>query len=103
MICAHGTSMVSRVENVDTVRYVRLYADATGVSRFEDADFHSHSRARSRVLKVHAGWADPAHPAPARQFMPILSGQIEVETEAVPGLLRISVRTSICRELSKIE
>lgn len=31
------------------------------------------------VLKVRAGWTDPAHPAPARQFMFILSGQIEVE------------------------
>jgi len=31
--------MGSRVETFDTVRYVRVYADATGVSRFEDGDF----------------------------------------------------------------
>jgi len=96
MICAHDTTHGVAGGNVDTVRYVRVYADATGVSRFEDGDFTLAAMnfappappvavsaplpaSAVMVLKVRAGWTDPAHPAPARQFMFILSGQIEVE------------------------
>jgi hypothetical protein len=36
---------------------VRLYADATGVSRFEDGDFRSHSRERGHGVESSC-WVD---------------------------------------------
>jgi hypothetical protein len=77
------------------MRYTRLYCDQDGVSRFEDldlafssADFSppappvdvSEPIAATAFLMVRApaGWSDPAHPAPARQFMMPVSGSFQV-------------------------
>ena len=77
------------------MRYTRLYTDGDGVARFEDlemafsaADFAppappldvSAPMPAQAVLFLRgdAGWHDPAHPAPARQLMMVLSGAFEV-------------------------
>ena len=77
------------------VRIVRLYADAAGESHFEDTvvplrtvDFAppappvelSEFTATSQTgfLRAPAGWFGDWHPAPARQYMSILAGTVEV-------------------------
>jgi hypothetical protein len=77
------------------VRYVRLYTDEEGQSRFEDLDFRfafkdfappapplevseAVDAAGFMMLRAPAGWTDPMHPAPARQFMIVLAGSWEV-------------------------
>ena len=77
------------------MRYTRLYADADGVSRFEDLEMDfaaaefappappvhiSEPMAASAVmvLRADAGWTDPAHPAPARQLMVLAAGRAEI-------------------------
>ena len=72
-----------------------MYTDDDGRSRFEDWDFTS---ARTEfapptppvdvseaveasafmMLRAPAGWTDPMHPAPARQFFIVLEGSWEV-------------------------
>jgi len=75
-----------------TVRYTRVYTDADNVTRFEDSDhslalvdfappappvFMAGAMAASAVVFAHfpEGWSDPAHPAPARQLVLMLSGE----------------------------
>jgi mannose-6-phosphate isomerase-like protein (cupin superfamily) len=77
------------------VRYLRIYTDEDGQSRFENLEFAfteqdfappappldvSEPREASAVLvlRARAGWSDAAHPTPARQLMFILAGAWEV-------------------------
>lgn len=77
------------------MKYVRLYTDDDSVARFEDleldfapADFAppappldvSEPQPASAVMMIRfeAGWEDEAHPAPARQWMYLLSGEVTV-------------------------
>ena len=77
------------------MRYLRLFNDADGSTRFEDVELQfmdqafappapplgvSHPVEASSFLMLHMpqGWEDPAHPAPARQFMVLLSGEVEL-------------------------
>lgn len=76
----------------DTVSYIRVYTDDDDITRFEDLDYAlapvefappappvlvtSASSASAVVfLRFPQGWTDPAHPAPARQFAFLLSGE----------------------------
>ena len=76
------------------MRYIRVYNDDRGETRFEDAelsfaasvfappappiDVSPAVAAREMMfIRFAAGWTDPAHPAPARQWMLVLSGQGE--------------------------
>jgi quercetin dioxygenase-like cupin family protein len=77
------------------VSYVRLYTDESGQSRFDDLDFAFAQQefappapplevsepvdaAAFMMLRAQAGWTDPAHPSPARQFLIVLKGSWEV-------------------------
>ena len=77
------------------MRYIRLYSDAGGVSRFEDLEMAFAPRefvppappfdvsepiaaSEYLMIRVPAGWSDSAHPAPARQLMLFMSGAFEV-------------------------
>jgi quercetin dioxygenase-like cupin family protein len=93
-----GSSLASSADrdyDALAVKYVRLYTDNDGQSRFEDLDFTfaqqefappappldvSEPLEASAVmmLRAPAGWTDPMHPTPARQFMFILAGKWEV-------------------------
>ncbi len=76
------------------VSYVRIYTDEDNVTRFEDLDFSLVPAVYAPpappvsvttllpatgllFLRVPAGWADAAHPAPARQLVFILEGELE--------------------------
>jgi len=76
------------------LNYVRVYTDADNLTDFEDLDCQlvptvfappappvavTSPMAASGVLFLHApaGWSDPAHPAPARQLVMVLSGEFE--------------------------
>ena len=76
------------------MRYVRVYNDHDGQTRFEDGEA-SFARAEfappappldvstavpvreMMFIRFPAGWTDPEHPAPARQWMFVLSGRGE--------------------------
>ena len=77
------------------VKYVRVYADDDGHARFEDLAFALAPRdfappapplnvsepvdaSAFMMLQSPAGWTDAAHPAPARQFMIVLAGSLDV-------------------------
>jgi quercetin dioxygenase-like cupin family protein len=77
------------------VRYIRLYTDDDGHSRFGDVglafapqqfappappvDVSDTVEASSfMMIRAPAGWTDPMHPAPARQFFIVLAGSWEV-------------------------
>lgn len=74
------------------VSYIRVYTDADNVTRFEDLEydaapvefappappvFVTDAQSASGVLflRFPQGWRDLAHPAPARQFVLLLSGE----------------------------
>ena len=98
------------------MRYIRVYNDADGRSRFEDCEISFASAvfappappldvstavpAREMLfIQFAAGWTDPAHPSPARQWMFILSGRGETtagdETRAWgPGVVFLLEDTS---------
>src|SRR5436309_11668548 len=76
------------------MRYVRIYNDESGEPRFEDRevsfasavfappapplDVSPAEQVRELMfIRFSAGWSDSAHPAPARQWMFILSGSGE--------------------------
>ena len=76
------------------MRYIRLHNDDDGDSRFEDCevsftsatfappapplDISTAVQVREMMfIQFPAGWTDPAHPAPARQWMLVLSGRGE--------------------------
>jgi quercetin dioxygenase-like cupin family protein len=77
------------------VRYLRLYTDDDGQSRFEGLDFafapqqfappappvevsDAVEASAFMMIRAPAGWSDPMHPAPARQFFIVLEGAWEV-------------------------
>jgi quercetin dioxygenase-like cupin family protein len=77
------------------VRYLRLYSDEDGESRFEDLEFRFSPRefappapsvdvsdavqaSAFMMLRMPKGWSDAAHPTPARQFMILIAGSVEV-------------------------
>jgi len=77
------------------MRYVRIHADEAGVSHYEDVevDFTESDFAppapplglsvlmpaeRTGFILVPVAWAGDWHPAPRRQFMILLAGQVEV-------------------------
>ena len=79
------------------MKYTRVYADADGESHFEDVDVAmnlvdfappappvnlSEFLAASRFTFASAppGWIGEWHPAPRRQFMLYLQGEVEAET-----------------------
>jgi hypothetical protein len=79
-----------------SMKYTRLYCDSAGRSRLEDvdvtfspADFAPPAppvdvatavpASAHSFIHLNEGWSDAAHPAPARQFMVLLSGAVEVE------------------------
>jgi hypothetical protein len=76
------------------MQYIRIYNDADGETRFDDcetsfvsADFAPPAPPidvstavpvrEMLFIRFAAGWSDPAHPAPARQWMLVLSGRGE--------------------------
>jgi hypothetical protein len=95
---AAGSCLVlyaDRNYDAPAVRSVRLYTDDDGQSRFEDWDFAFASKdfappappvdvseaveaSAFMMLRAPAGWTDPMHPAPARQFFIVLAGSWEV-------------------------
>jgi hypothetical protein len=77
------------------LRYVRLYTGDEGQARFEDLEFglaptefsppappvnvsEPIGASAFMVLRCPAGWTDAEHPAPARQFMIVLEGSLEI-------------------------
>ena len=81
---------------INVIKYVRVYADSTGESHFEDLTinlneidfappappiFTSDLNPSSNYgfASVLSGWESEWHPAPKRQFMIYLSGTIEAE------------------------
>jgi hypothetical protein len=86
-----------RVLKCPAMRYVRLYTDDDGQSRFEDLDFtfapsdfappappldvsEPVDASAFMLLRAPAGWTDPMHPTPERQLMIVLAGSWEVST-----------------------
>jgi Cupin domain len=80
---------------MSVVSYFRLYTDDGGQSRFEDLDFAFAQQefappappldesgavdaSTFMMIRAPAGWTDPMHPAPARQFFIVLTGAWEV-------------------------
>ena len=78
------------------MKYTRLYADADGESHFEDVDIGMNetvfappapplklsefiSSSQFSFLSASPGWFGDWHPAPKRQFMLYLQGEIEAE------------------------
>jgi hypothetical protein len=78
------------------MRYTRLYADADGESHFEEVEVGMEetvfappapplrlseflSSSRFSFLSAEPGWSGDWHPAPRRQFMLYMQGEIEVE------------------------
>jgi len=83
--------------NLTQVTYYRIYADSQGDSHLDvvtveqslaqgappAAPFYiSEDRAASkyRFYTFEPGWIGELHPAPTRQFLALLSGEVEVET-----------------------
>jgi hypothetical protein len=77
------------------VKYLRLYNDSNGDSRFQEVVFSFTARdfappapavavsdavdaSSFMMLRLLKGWHDPAHPVPARQFMIVIEGFAEV-------------------------
>ena len=77
------------------MRYIRLYTDEDGRSRFENLDLafapqefappappldvsEPVEASAFMMLRAPAGWTDPMHPSPARQFMFVIAGSWEV-------------------------
>jgi hypothetical protein len=101
------------------VRYVRLYSDADGESHFEDCTLDIHETVYAppapplivsgavaarqfHILTCATGWYGDWHPAPARQFMMLMTGRVKVEVsngeirEFGPGLLILVEDTEGC-------
>jgi quercetin dioxygenase-like cupin family protein len=77
------------------MRYTRIYNDNHGGAKFADEEFTLTTRGFAppappaevsdlvsaygfMMLRLPRGWSDAAHPAPARQFMVLVSGKVEV-------------------------
>ena len=76
------------------MRYIRVYNGDDGAARFEDREVEFAGSVFAPpappldvstavpvgellFIRFAAGWTDPAHPAPARQWMLVLSGRGE--------------------------
>lgn len=87
-----------------TLRYLRVYAGDDEQARFEDLEFTLAPKefappappvnvsepveaSAFMVLRSPAGWTDAAHPTPARQFMIVLEGSLEVSAGGETRLL----------------
>jgi len=79
------------------MKYTRVYADAGGESHFEDVEVAMEetifappapplrlsefiATSRFSFLSASPGWSGDWHPAPERQFLLYLQGEIEAET-----------------------
>jgi quercetin dioxygenase-like cupin family protein len=77
------------------MRYTRIYNGGDGVSRLESGSFSFSTESfappappldvspavparEMMIIRFPSGWTDAAHPAPARQWMFVLSGHGEV-------------------------
>jgi hypothetical protein len=77
------------------MKYIRIYADQNGDSHFEDVEVAMSltnfappappvnvsplmSSTKVGFLGFPVGWYGPPHPAPRRQFLFLLTGEIEV-------------------------
>lgn len=77
------------------MRYTRIFNGDDGASRFEDGEFRFANEVFAPpappldvspavpvetmvIARFPSGWTDAAHPAPARQWMFVLSGRGEV-------------------------
>jgi hypothetical protein len=82
---------------VTQVQYHRVYADTLGESHFDTLTVNRslvsaappappfyvsalENASRYRFYSFQPGWYGDLHPAPARQFLALLSGTVEVET-----------------------
>lgn len=80
----------------EPLKYTRLFADSTGASHFEDLEFtftlidfappappisvsDIFDSDKVFVISSPSGWHGDWHPAPQRQFIFVLSGELEVE------------------------
>lgn len=83
--------------NLTLLTYYRIYADSQGESHFDDvtveqslaqgappaAPFYiseDGAATKYRFYTFEPGWIGELHPAPTRQFLALLSGEVEVET-----------------------
>lgn len=78
--------------SLNNFRLTRVYADADGHSRFENVDISLHDAGKIGFLsemqaakgiifrKVEAAYDYELHNAPARQYLFMLDGEIEIET-----------------------
>jgi len=83
--------------NLALVKYQRIYADAQGGSHFDSvtveqslasgappaAPFYvsgDKPASKYRFYSFQPGWIGDWHPCPARQFLALLSGAVEMET-----------------------
>jgi hypothetical protein len=86
----------SKIPLAEPLNYTRLYADSTGASHFEDTEFtftlidfappappisisEIFDSKNMFVISSPSGWHGDWHPAPQKQFLFILSGELEVE------------------------
>ncbi|MFA4876390.1 MAG: cupin domain-containing protein [Methanoregula sp.] len=99
------------------VKYHRLYADADGKSHFDTVTVEQHLAtgappaapfyisgdqlaSKYRFYSFQPGWIGDWHPCPARQFLALMSGTVEMETtdgtirRFVPGDLVLLEDTS---------
>ena len=84
------------IERAGPVRYTRVYSDSLGETHFADEDLSfeladyappappisvsGQYRAESMTfISSPPGWFGDLHPAPCRQFIIVLSGELEVE------------------------
>jgi hypothetical protein len=87
------------------MKYVRLYNEPSGESHFSDQAFvfstaefappappidvsDPISATAFMIIRLPKGWTDPAHPAPARQFMMVMQGMAEVTAGRERRLLK---------------
>jgi pimeloyl-ACP methyl ester carboxylesterase len=99
-----------------TMKYIRVYADDEGESHFEDVEIELSSVdfappapplelsaltdvSKFGILRAPAGWAGDWHPAPKKQWIIYLSGEIEAEVSdgeirrAGPGTITLAEDT----------
>ena len=89
-------NMIDTIVVAEPLTYVRIYADSTGASHFDDAQFDMSLADYAppappisvsdvvpadgvMFLSSPIGWFGDFHPAPRRQFIFFLSGELEVE------------------------
>jgi hypothetical protein len=83
--------------NLSRVTYHRVYADSQGDSHFDVVTVDQHlvraappaapfyvsgdkPASKYRFYTFGPGWIGELHPAPTRQFLALMSGEVEVET-----------------------